>query len=123
MGTSGRMLKLFLIILGIITAPSRSAGEGEAALSGAPPPGQAGPPSSDTCWVYTHMNKSGGTTVKRLLRPALDDNGIKYGLYDNPQWKKGVEFLRDDFLKRNLQMVWGGYTEGRCTKRWRSAGV
>lgn len=70
-------------------------------------------PSTGGCWVYTHMNKSGGTTVKRLLRPALDANGISYGLFDNPQWKKGVQFLKKDFLQRGFQLVWGGYTEGQ----------
>eukprot|EP00904_Undaria_pinnatifida_P012570 jgi/Undpi1/8443/HiC_scaffold_25.g10911.m1 len=57
------------------------------------------------------MNKSGGTTVKRLLRPSLDKNGIKYGLFDNAQWKKGVDYLRNDYLERGTQLTWGGYTE------------
>lgn len=76
--------------------------------------------SGDTCWVFTHMNKSGGTTVKRLLRPSLDKNGIKYGLFDNAQWKKGVDYLRNDYLERGTQLTWGGYTEGErgSRKRW-----
>ncbi|CAM9710299.1 unnamed protein product [Ascophyllum nodosum] len=57
------------------------------------------------------MNKAGGTTVKRLLRPFLDDHGINYGLYDSPQWKRGLDFLQNDMLKRDLRVIWGGYTE------------
>ena len=68
---------------------------------------------ADSCWVYTHMNKAGGTTVKRLLRPFLDDHGINYGLYDSPQWKRGLDFLQNDMLKRDLRVIWGGYTEGQ----------
>lgn len=68
--------------------------------------------SGDSCWVFTHMNKSGGTTIKRLLRPSLDENGIKYGLYDNAQWKQGVGYLKEDYLNRGIQLIWGGYTEG-----------
>ena len=68
---------------------------------------------ADSCWVFTHMNKSGGTTVKRLLRPTLDKNGISYGLYDSPQWKMGLNFLQNDMLKRGHKMIWGSYTEGQ----------
>lgn len=73
-------------------------------------------PSGDTCWVFTHMNKAGGTTVKRLLRPFLDDNEIKYGLYDNAQWKLGTDYLKEDYLKRKNRLTWGGYTEGEAER-------
>lgn len=96
-------------VVGLLVSSDRGNGQFDPALGGLPAQKEA---NEDSCWVYTHMNKSGGTTVKRLLRPCLDDNGISYGLYDNPQWKRGLDFLQTDLLKRNLKMIWGGYTEG-----------
>ncbi|CAN0213077.1 unnamed protein product [Ascophyllum nodosum] len=99
------------IVLGLLLGKvNRGDGQFDLALGGPPAPRQE--VGADSCWVYTHMNKSGGTTVKRLLRPCLDDNSISYGLYDNPQWKRGLDFLQNDILKRDLKMIWGGYTEG-----------
>ena len=103
------------IVLGLLLGKvNRGDGQFDLALGGPPAPRQE--VGADSCWVYTHMNKSGGTTVKRLLRPCLDDNSISYGLYDNPQWKRGLDFLQNDILKRDLKMIWGGYTEGQTLR-------
>lgn len=57
------------------------------------------------------MNKSGGTTVKYLLQPWIDSNGIRLGLYDSPQWKMGAAFA-EKFVRANVTLTWGGYVEG-----------
>lgn len=104
------------VVFCLLVGCERATGQFNPALGGSPAEQQQQQQKkvgNDTCWVYTHMNKSGGTTVKRLLRPCLDNNGISYGLYDNPQWKRGLDFLQGDILKRNLKMIWGGYTEGQ----------
>lgn len=41
------------------------------------------------CWIFTHMPKSGGSTIRDLMRDKWGtDKCIKYG---NPEWKYGEE--------------------------------
>ena len=63
------------------------------------------------CWVFTHMNKSGGQTVKALLKPWIADNGLSVGLYDSDEWKNGTDVARG-FLESQYTVTWGTYTEG-----------
>lgn len=110
---SSRLWRAIAVGLALIPSLTRGADQdGVAARDASAPAGDLTNLSGDTCWVFTHMNKAGGTTVKRLLRPFLDESGIAYSLYDSPQWKLGVDYLKTDFLKRNSQLVWGAYTEG-----------
>lgn len=63
------------------------------------------------CWVFTHMNKSGGQTVKALLNPWIAKNDLSLGLYDTDQWKNGTDLARG-FLENQYTVTWGAYTEG-----------
>ena len=64
------------------------------------------------CWLFAHQNKSGGSSVKRLLEMYLDGNiGVTRGLYDSDQWKSGNEYAQS-YLQRGKNITWGSYTEG-----------
>lgn len=63
------------------------------------------------CWVFTHMNKSGGQTIKGLVNPWIAKNGLSLGLYDSVQWKNGTDSARR-FLENQYTVTWGAYTEG-----------
>lgn len=41
------------------------------------------------CWIFHHMNKSGGTTVKFMLEPYLTRSNMRVDLYDSGQWRGG----------------------------------
>ena len=67
---------------------------------------------SDKCWVYMHLQKSGGTTVKGILRGVWKD---RFAIYDSPHWVKGDKFLQ--YFGRRLatgnrwNVIAGGYPE------------
>ena len=113
-GRSSWVPFVFFVLLLVLLGSDRGSGQLDVDLETPLTQHQHDNADTDSCWVFTHMNKSGGTTVKRLLRPSLDENGIGYGLYDSPQWKRGLDFLQNDMLKRGHRMIWGGYTEGQA---------
>ena len=104
---------LFVLLL-VLLGSDRGSGQLDLDLEAPLTQHQVDNADTDSCWVFTHMNKSRGTTVKRLLRPSLDENGIGYGLYDSPEWKRGLDFLENGMLNRGHKMIWGGYTESRA---------
>lgn len=63
------------------------------------------------CWVFNHMNKSGGQTVKGLLKTWLARKRISPGLYDSLEWKSGAE-QAESFLSMDHTLIWGAYAEG-----------
>ena len=67
--------------------------------------------SPSGCWVFTHMNKSGGMTIRKMLIPWLEAKGITMQLYDDIEWSSGQSFA-EDLVKKNARLTYGGYTEG-----------
>eukprot|EP00752_Nemacystus_decipiens_P004974 g4523.t1 len=64
------------------------------------------------CWVFNHLNKAGGSTIKYMLQPWIDEQEeMTVGLYDSKQWEKGEKFARK-FLAEENTLTWGAYTEG-----------
>lgn len=64
------------------------------------------------CWVFAQMNKSGSSTIKRMLNPWIQKhNNVSLGLYDNREWAMGMEYAQT-FVETGNTIVWGGYTEG-----------
>lgn len=63
------------------------------------------------CWVFNHMNKAGGSTVKYMLKPWIESNNVSLGLYDSSQWQDGKEFAQQ-YVNSNYTLTWGAYTEG-----------
>lgn len=67
--------------------------------------------TSNQCWVFSHMNKSGGMTVRKMLTPWLLANGVTNEVYDEVEWSSGRRFTQE-FAANNTQFTYGGYTEG-----------
>lgn len=70
------------------------------------------PPSENRCWVFNHLQKAGGTTVKRLL---FDLWGSESTTYDSYQWKKGQGYADSVAASLASPAGWsaagGGYLE------------
>lgn len=76
-----------------------------------------------SCWIYTHLQKSGGTTIKRIVSDArvnsphpCENCGVNYEIYDSEQWKRGNMWM-NTFANRlgapgDINVAMGGYTEG-----------
>lgn len=70
------------------------------------------PPSESRCWIFNHLQKAGGTTVKRLL---FDLWGSESTTYDSYQWKKGQGYAESVAASLASPAGWsaagGGYLE------------
>lgn len=79
-----------------VTAPAASGGSG----------------GSGGCWIFMHLQKCGGSTVKKMLQ---DRWGSRYFVYDSMRWKFGDEFSRGfgEKLARgdDWNVMAGGYPE------------
>ena len=64
------------------------------------------------CWIFMHLQKCGGETIKKMLKDAW---GSKFFIYDSMRWKFGDEFLLDFGEKLATGSPWkvmaGGYPE------------
>lgn len=68
-------------------------------------------PFGGKCWIFNHLNKGGGSTVKYMLQPWIAEHNVSLGLYDSPQWQEGASFT-ENYLDTNFTITWGAYTEG-----------
>lgn len=64
-----------------------------------------------TCWIFTHMNKSGGSTVKSLLFRFIDRANVSHGLLSGTTYRHGEDAMKH-FIGENYTVVAGGYAEG-----------
>lgn len=71
---------------------------------------QVGANLSKTCTVFTHMNKSGGTTIKALLRAYGRSKGLSFGVYGDREHTLGPEEAKE-FLLQEYDLIVGGYSE------------
>ncbi|CAN0410230.1 unnamed protein product [Pylaiella littoralis] len=66
----------------------------------------------EKCWIFTHLQKCGGSTVKRILTQSF---GPQFTTYDSLQWKRGDEPTRKFQERLSGGAAWhvvaGGYTE------------
>lgn len=71
-------------------------------------------PSIETemCWIFTHLQKCGGSTIKEIL---IDRWRPKFRIYDTTQWKAGDAFTQhyaqDVASGKEWHVVAGGYPE------------
>lgn len=69
------------------------------------------PEASNGCWIFLHLQKSGGSTVKLLLADRWKE---RLRVYDDPAWKFGNGFMArigDKLVSGNgWNVVAGGYT-------------
>lgn len=105
------MVALFLVFGAIILAlhtPGASRPTGVDAVLLLENPGAI----NDKCWVFMHLQKSGGSTVKGILKGCW---ASKLAIYDSAQWKEGDAYLQG--FGGNLtsgeqwNVVAGGYTD------------
>lgn len=68
--------------------------------------------TTGTCWIYTHLNKSGGSTVKTIMMHSW---GPRFYTYVSIQWRKGNDYLHsvagDLAGGQRWNVVGGGYAE------------
>ncbi len=74
--------------------------------------GEVDPPTTDQCWIFMHLQKSGGSTIKAMLK---DNWGSEYFIYDSMRWKLGDKFSLE-FAERlatgvPYKVMAGGYPE------------
>ena len=66
----------------------------------------------DNCWVFMHLQKCGGSTVKGILKQSF---GHRFAIYDTIQWKKGSVFAEQFgnslVAGGKRDVVAGGYPE------------
>ena len=67
--------------------------------------------TSKTCWIFSHMPKSGGVTIQSMLRSYAKRHGVALGRYDSEDWVKGSGAARS-FLDADYDLMGGGYTDG-----------
>ncbi|CAM9581378.1 unnamed protein product [Sphacelaria rigidula] len=76
-------------------------------------PGLAGDVAEDgQCWIFTHLQKCGGSTVKAIIEGQW---GKRQMIFDTNQWKSGekvtAKFAKSLVQERKWDAVAGGYTE------------
>lgn len=73
---------------------------------------EAASASGDGCWIFTHLQKCGGSTVKEILKESW---GSRYFIYDSMRWKMGEGFLGPFAerlaTKKDWNVMTGGYPE------------
>lgn len=66
----------------------------------------------DKCWVFTHLNKAGGSTVKSMLKNIW---GTRYINYGGGEWHRGDGYsqsVAEDLVHgQKWSVVGGGYVE------------
>ena len=68
-------------------------------------------PKPPKCWIFSHMNKSGGSSIKKLLRKHVQEHTDEtQGLFGNEAWKSGSEYAQS-YAQQSTNITWGGYTE------------
>lgn len=66
------------------------------------------------CWVFHHMVKSGGSTVRSLTHRLSARNNIRRAEYANSKWLAGTEgrLVAEDIFRTGKGLIYGGYAEG-----------
>ncbi|CAB1102164.1 unnamed protein product [Ectocarpus sp. CCAP 1310/34] len=70
--------------------------------------------STPTCWVFTHNNKAGGTTVKTHLRNYAESRNETVALCHSDWYARGDKGIQD-LLNDKPVLIAGGYAEGLRT--------
>ena len=70
------------------------------------------PDDNQQCWIFMHLQKCGGETIKKMLKDAWDS---KFTIYDSIRWKFGDDFSLGFGEKLATGSPWkviaGGYPE------------
>lgn len=77
-----------------------------------------GPPRGLDCWVFHHLHKSGGMTIRKIMHPPkgdLDGGGDIVG-YGTDEWRQGDAFIEGVYApnlldEKRYKIATGGYVE------------
>lgn len=67
-------------------------------------------PAEKQCWIFNHLNKAGGSTVKYMMMPWVEQHNVSLGVYDTKQWQSGKTFAHE-YLHTDYTLTWGTYPE------------
>ncbi|CAB1102237.1 unnamed protein product [Ectocarpus sp. CCAP 1310/34] len=67
--------------------------------------------SPPACWVYTDMNKAGGTSIRRMIKDYAAATNTTVGEFTHTQYNAGDRGVQQ-ILDRRPSLIWGAYTEG-----------
>ncbi|CAN0326209.1 unnamed protein product [Ectocarpus fasciculatus] len=93
-----------LSTLALVACVAPNAGDDRPELSLSPP----------ACWVFTHNNKAGGTSVKTHLRSYAEERHQEVYIASASWYKRGDKGMQD-ILDVQPALIAGGYTEGLRT--------
>ena len=105
-------MKVRRLLRGTLLFLLDSRGTTRPAAADAVPTIEVSVPITDKCWIFMHLQKSGGSTVKQILEDVYSH---KYTIYDSYQWKQGGAYLQS--IAKTLaggqswNVIAGGYPE------------
>ncbi|CAM9583759.1 unnamed protein product [Ectocarpus sp. 12 AP-2014] len=67
--------------------------------------------SPPACWVYTDMNKAGGTSIRGMITDYAAATSTTVEKYTHKQYITGDRGVQT-ILNRRPSLIWGAYTEG-----------
>ena len=105
-------MKVLRLLCGILLPLLDSRGTTRPAAADAVPTIEASVPITDKCWIFMHLQKCGGSTVKDILRGIYSK---KFSIYDSFQWQQGGAHLQNVANKlpggESWNVIAGGYPE------------
>ena len=113
-------MKVLEVLCGLFLPFVGSRGTVRLAAANADPTLENVDPISDKCWVFMHLQKCGGSTVKEILH---DSWGHRFFIYDSERWKLGDDFLHTFGNKLTAGKQWNVMTGGYTEALRRSSGV
>ena len=65
------------------------------------------------CWIFNHLEKSGGMTIRQIMTPTSGGKGSGPTLYYSKEWKQGDKFTSNilPLLGGKVKYLAGGYVE------------
>lgn len=105
----GWLVVLALVVVADGVSDTISLGTNNSETSASSRDGRA----DDGCWIFTHMKKAGGSTIRSMLMTIIDALPPLSGhaVFDDHQWKVGQKYS-EEYRRRNNTVMWGGHTEG-----------
>ena len=84
-------MKVLRLLGGIVLPILSSRGTISPAAANTAPTVENSVAISDKCWIFMHLQKCGGSTVKGILEDSFSP---RYAIYDSIQWKQGASYLQ-----------------------------
>lgn len=99
------LLWLLVALVGDCAADKQPGVDGETDVR--PPPAAPRP----RCWMFQHMVKSGGSTVRQMMTDWAKKRHVGHGGFSDKQWIQGADYAREFLKRKDRYLTWGEYTE------------